>query len=119
LLKATGNFPGFVGSCETIVEEVPSLSNGSSSISPRSSVSEAEVWGMQKELLDLKSEIVRLKKLSRLDRINLLEREGTVAFSTDGFSDGLMEDINRVCPNGYTQDYNGEDPDTVYFKKSV
>jgi len=111
-LKVTGNVPGF---CATVVSDaVPSLSSGS--ISPNSSVSEAEVRKVVKELEDLRVENAKLKRRIR-DR-NLADLEGgdTVAFSAD-MSEGLRKEINEACDGMPTEYDVPEDPDTIYVKK--
>jgi len=111
-LKATGNVPGF---CATVVSDaVPTLTSGS--ISPNSSVSEAEVRRVVKELEDLKLENAKLKRRIRDRNISDLKGGDTVAFSAD-MSEGLRKEINEACDGMPTEYDVPEDPDTIYVKK--
>jgi len=113
-LKATGNVPGF---CATVVSDatIPSLTSGS--ISPNSSVSEAEIRKAVKELEDSRVEIAKLKRRLRDRDIADLRDGVTVAFSAD-MSEGLRKEIDEACDGMPTEYDIPEDLDTVYVKKS-
>jgi len=113
-LKATGNVPGF---CATVVSDATTPSLTSGSISPNSSVSEAEIRKAVKELEDSRVEIAKLKRRLRDRDIADLRDGVTVAFSAD-MSEGLRKEIDDACDGMPTEYDIPEDLDTVYVKKS-
>jgi len=118
-LRATGNVAGFAtGCCETVVsgDGVPSLSSGS--ISPNSSVSDREAWALQKENADLKAELARVKKSTREDRIRMIEKENTVIFTADNFSDDFENELKEKF-HDLEVDCDPLDPSTLRVKKGA
>jgi len=111
-LKTTGNVPGF---CETVVSGgTPSLSTGS--ISPNSSVSEAEVRKVVKELEDLKMDYAKLRKRVRERDMGDLKDGKTIALSVD-MSEGLVAEMDEICEGYMTMTNYPEDPETMYVKR--
>jgi len=94
-LRATGNVPGFVGSAETIL--------GSGSISPNSSVSEAEVRSMQKKLLDQEALIKKFEVQCGMTSDMLPFAEKSV-WTDNSVNEDLLD---RNCPDGYAKDFHG------------
>jgi len=114
-LKQTGNVPGFVpGTAETIVSGVPTLSTGS--ISPNSSVSEAEVRKLIKDFEDVKLENKRLKEVNRSYGIEKLKTGVTVAFTADNMSDEFVEKLKECVGGELEMNEEPLDPSTVYCK---
>jgi len=94
-LRATGNVPGFVGSAETLL--------GSGSISPNSSVSEAEVRNMQKKLLDQEALIKKLEDHCGMTS-DMLPFADKSVWTDNSVNDDLLD---RNCPDGYAKDFHG------------
>jgi len=114
-LKQTGNVPGFVpGTAETVVSGVPTLSTGS--ISPNSSVSEAEVRKLMKDFEDVKLENKRLTEVNRSYGIEKLKTGVTVAFTADNMSDEFVEKLKECVGGELEMNEEPLDPSTVYCK---
>jgi len=110
-LKATGNVPGVppVGYAETIVDSVPGLSSGGCSISPSSSVSEAEVHRMRKELEDYKvalrdKEVLLAKVAQRCGIEPEFIDEYDKRTWTDTHENGVI--LDAMYPDGFVKEFD-------------
>jgi hypothetical protein len=95
-LASSGDVPG----CVTVVSEgVPSLSLGS--ISPGSSVSEAEVWAMKKELEDVKRKLVLAERRVELVKVEHGE-DGQFEVASDcPLAPSLYAELQNICEDGW------------------
>lgn len=98
-LRATGNVPGEMGFCETII--------GSGSISPDSSASQAEIRAMVKELEDSKAKLED-SKVENAELKRLLERNGIAVVDPALYdkrtwtqNEENFELLDKMYPNGY------------------
>jgi len=110
-LRATGNVPGVppVGFAETVVDSVPGLSSGGCSISPSSSVSEAEVRRLCKELEDCKvalreSQVLLAKVSERCGIEPEFIDEYDKRTWTDNRENGVI--LDAMYPGGFVKQFD-------------